>query len=276
MSYLLDNVSPDTGERFAGLEACFDQTTFRHLTALGIAPGWRCWELGAGGGSVACWMAEQVGDRGTVLATDLNTDWMAPDMPSTIEIRQHDVDSDPIPTSTFELIHARLVLAHLPRRDAIIPRLVSALAPGGWLVLEEFSDAFPIYPEPATDEERAFIRVVGSFRELLHRRGADTTSYPQTLAWRLERSGLVGVGAEGRLIFGRGRTPAAAVFRANLRQTGHLAVDAGLASKADVTTFLRLLDDPQFIFTLPILISAWGQHDRRRTFPVCDQGIAAT
>ena len=39
MSYLLDNLAPQTGDRFAGLEACFDETTFRHLTAVGIGPG---------------------------------------------------------------------------------------------------------------------------------------------------------------------------------------------------------------------------------------------
>jgi hypothetical protein len=48
MTYLLDNLAAETQGRFAGLEACFDATTFRYLTALGISPGWRCWELGAG------------------------------------------------------------------------------------------------------------------------------------------------------------------------------------------------------------------------------------
>jgi hypothetical protein len=61
--YLLDNSSPETEGRFGGLEACFDEATFRHLTSVGIDRGWRCWELGAGSGSVAGWMAEQVGDE---------------------------------------------------------------------------------------------------------------------------------------------------------------------------------------------------------------------
>jgi len=55
MTYLLDKVAAETQGRFAGLQACFDPTTFRHLTALGISPGWRCWELGAGSGSVSRW-----------------------------------------------------------------------------------------------------------------------------------------------------------------------------------------------------------------------------
>lgn len=53
------------------------------------------------------------------------------DMPGQVEIRSHDVTSDEIPTSAYDVIHARLVPGHLPQRDAIIPPLVSALATGG-------------------------------------------------------------------------------------------------------------------------------------------------
>ena len=54
-SYLLDNASPQAAQRFAGLEACYDHSTFALLSALGLTDGWRCWEIGAGGGSVrAC------------------------------------------------------------------------------------------------------------------------------------------------------------------------------------------------------------------------------
>ncbi len=204
ISYLLDNLAPQTGNRFAGLEACFDETTFRHLTAVGIGPGWRCWEVGAGSGSVAGWMADRVGSEGAVLATDLNVDWIRSNISPRVEIRLHDLTSDEIPRSAYDLIHARLVLGHLPQRDAIIPRLVSALASGGWLVLEEFFDAFPGCPEPRTEQERTFEKVLHAFRELLRRREADTTSYPSTLPWRLKRTDLVGVGGEGKLLFARG------------------------------------------------------------------------
>jgi Methyltransferase domain len=185
--YLLDNLDPETGGRFGGLEACFDETTFRHLKALGVGAGWRCWEIGAGGGSVTRWMAEQVGGHGSVLATDLNLDWISPDQPAGVELRRHDVTSDEIPSSAYELIHARLVLGHLSQRDELIPRLVSALVPGGWLALEEFSSSFRMRSEPGTEDERTFARVVDAFRELLHRRGGDTTTYPRALPWQLNK-----------------------------------------------------------------------------------------
>jgi SAM-dependent methyltransferase len=259
MTYLLDNVAAETQGRFAGLEACFDATTFRYLTALGIGPGWRCWELGAGSGSVSRWMAARVGDEGSVLTTDINLDWIDRDMPRQVEIRHHDVATDQVLPSAYELIHARLVLLHLPQRDVVIQRLISALAPGGWLVLEEFDQIFPPCPEGATDEQRTFTRVREAFSELLQRRGADTSSYPRTLPWRLKRAGLIEVGAEGRLIFVQGGTPGAAIQRANLLQTGGLAVQSGLIAPNDLTTFVRLLDDPKFMFAMPLMVSAWGR-----------------
>lgn len=262
MSYLLDNAAPQAGGRFAGLEACYDQSTCGYLSALGLGEGWRCWEIGAGSGSVARWMAAQVGESGSVLGTDLNLDWIDAGMPRQVELRRHDVTSDEIPSSSYDLIHARLVLVHLPGRDEVIERLVAALAPGGWLVLEEFDHTLPPCPEPTSDEQRTFNRVREAFSELLDRRGANTTTYPRTLPWRMQRAGLVQTGAEGRLAFATGTSPGAAVQRANLVQTGDQAVDAGLITADDVTTFLRVLDDPGFTFTMPLLISAWG---RRRS-----------
>jgi hypothetical protein len=37
---------------FATLAALFNPGTFRLIEMLGIGPGWRCWEVGAGGATV--------------------------------------------------------------------------------------------------------------------------------------------------------------------------------------------------------------------------------
>ena len=38
-----------------------------------MGPGWRCAELGAGAGSMARWMADRVGESGSVTAIDRDT-----------------------------------------------------------------------------------------------------------------------------------------------------------------------------------------------------------
>ena len=58
--YLLDNRAPAAERRFGALSALFDDVTFRHVDALGIQRGWRCWEVGAGGPSVPNRLAGRV------------------------------------------------------------------------------------------------------------------------------------------------------------------------------------------------------------------------
>jgi len=48
-----------------------------------------------------------------------------------MEIRRHNIVSDPLPDAAFDLIHARLVLIHIPEREKVLARLVAALKPGG-------------------------------------------------------------------------------------------------------------------------------------------------
>ena len=60
--YVFDNaVTAETGMRFSGLEATFDPATIGYLTSVGVTDGWACWEIGAGGGSIASWLAKRAG-----------------------------------------------------------------------------------------------------------------------------------------------------------------------------------------------------------------------
>ena len=54
-----------------------------------------------------------------------------------VEVRQGDVRTDDFASGTFDLIHTRLVLTHLPDRVAVMKRMVDWLAPGGWVLFEE-------------------------------------------------------------------------------------------------------------------------------------------
>jgi hypothetical protein len=98
--YLLDNAQAEAGERFVALAELFDGVTRGHFDRLGMGPGWRCWEVGAGGRSVPEALAAAVGPTGYVLATDINPAWLDPH--GTYEVRRHDIVADP-PPATFDL-----------------------------------------------------------------------------------------------------------------------------------------------------------------------------
>ena len=131
--YVFDNaVTAETGLRFSGLEATFDPSTIRYLTGVGVTDGWVCWEIGAGGGSIARWLAERVGPTGSVLATDIDPRFIPASQLGQLEVVRHDVTTDAIPAARYDLIHARLVLSHLPQRLDVLVRFVTSAA-AGWL-----------------------------------------------------------------------------------------------------------------------------------------------
>jgi len=112
--YLLDNAVPAAGAGFDAIAELFDASTLRHIDALGVAPGWRCWEVGAGGPTVVRGLAARVGPTGHVLATDIDVSWTGAAADDNVTIARHDVAADPPPDGPFDLVHARLVLVHSP------------------------------------------------------------------------------------------------------------------------------------------------------------------
>jgi Methyltransferase domain len=101
---------------YATLGALFNASTFRHVDALGIQPGWRCWEVGAGGPTVPAWLGRRVEPGGHVLATDVDVAALREAAEPGFDVLRHDVAAEPVPAGGFDLVHARLVVMHLADR----------------------------------------------------------------------------------------------------------------------------------------------------------------
>jgi SAM-dependent methyltransferase len=163
-AYAFDNDDPVAAERLDLLSAVLDGFTTSRLSSLGGLTGRRCLELGAGNGSIAGWLADQAGPSGRVLATDVNTRHIPADRG--YGVVRHDLTRDPLPDGPWDLIHARLVLGHLPGRHDILRRLAATLAPGGALAVEEWDDSHAglvlAAPEPeATTLFPAYLSALG-------------------------------------------------------------------------------------------------------------------
>jgi tRNA A58 N-methylase Trm61 len=76
--YSFDNSLTDEGARLRLLEKIADPRSISLLDELGIDAGARCAELGPGGGSMAAWWANWVGDSGSVLAVDRDLELCRP------------------------------------------------------------------------------------------------------------------------------------------------------------------------------------------------------
>jgi ubiquinone/menaquinone biosynthesis C-methylase UbiE len=115
--YLLSNAWEREEERLADLEASWDPGTIGLLEDIGVGPGWRCLEAGAGHGSIARWLARRVGPDGRVVATDIDTRFLEGIDEPSLEVRRHDLVNDALEEESFDLVHTRLLLEHLSERD---------------------------------------------------------------------------------------------------------------------------------------------------------------
>ncbi|HEV3365669.1 MAG TPA: methyltransferase domain-containing protein, partial [Acidimicrobiia bacterium] len=109
----------------------------------GVEPGWRCLELGAGGGSVTRLLCDRVGPEGRVAAVDLDTRFVEEIEAGNLEVHRRDLVAEGLPGDAYDLIHARMLLMHIPTREKILEEMAAALRPGGWLLIEDM-DVFPL------------------------------------------------------------------------------------------------------------------------------------
>lgn len=256
--YLLDNRQAEAAERFDAFATLFDPTTFRHLERFGIGPGWRCWEVGAGGTSVASWLAKKVGPTGRVVATDIDTSLLTQAARPPVEVRIHDVGTDEPPGEGFDLVHARLVLVHVPDRERALRTMIEALRPGGRLLIEDADPALQplLCPDEYGPDQQLANRLRHGFRKLLADRGADL-SYGRRLPRLLREAGLRRVEADAYFPI---TSPAcAALESATVRQIRDQLVAEGIATDEDIDRHLANVAAGGMDLATAPMISAWGR-----------------
>src|SRR5208282_1526692 len=256
-TYALDNSSKETPARFDALSGMFDRATSRALEDRGVSEGWRCLEVGGGGGSISAWLANRVGPTGHVLVTDIDPRFLEPLSAQNVEVQKHNIVTDPLPDAAFDLIHARLVLIHLPEREKVLARLVSALKPGGWLVDEDF-DSVSLLPDPSVSSGEVSLDSQMAVMRILKDRGVERR-FGRLLYGRLRAYGLVEVGAEGRLFMWRGGSSDVSLMRTNFKQLGADLLDAHYITEQEFAQDSARLDDPDFMAPSPIMWTAWGR-----------------
>jgi SAM-dependent methyltransferase len=259
-------VAEDTGAEaeqspaspFAVMEQVYDPETYRLLYARGIDDGWRCLEVGGGGGSIAKWLCRRVGSNGRVVVTDTDISHMAGLEEANLEIERHDVAVDPIPERVFNLVHARLVLGEVMQRDAALQSMLNSLRSGGWLVIEDLdrTSLAPDTDDPAA--EALFVKVENAVAGLLTAQGADPV-LGRRLFRRLTSLGLSDVFARGGSAGEAGGSPSAGLLRQELERLRDQLLASGSVTGEEIDACAALLADPGFAFMSPILVTAWGR-----------------
>lgn len=242
-------------ERLEVLQQFHDPLSIRLFDAIGVGEGWRCLDVGAGGGSSTRILAERVGTTGSVVATDLDPRLLEPLAGDRVEVLQHDLLVDPLPADEFDLAHIRLVLMHVPSRVEALRRVVASLRPGGWIAVIDV-DFTGVRITPSTpSSERAF----SAFFDAIAAAGWDP-AYGARLYRNLESVELTDIAAEYLAYegFGGERTR---LFGLTLERLRTRMLEHG-ATDEDVDAARRSLEDPRARFRGPVTTLARARKER--------------
>jgi 2-polyprenyl-3-methyl-5-hydroxy-6-metoxy-1,4-benzoquinol methylase len=254
--YAFPHTAAAESRRLRLFEQRLDPLSIRRIERLGLRPGARCLEVGAGLGSIARWLCERVGDDGHVTATDLQIHQLSAVSAPNLTVVVHDVRSDDFPERSFEFVHARAVLMHVDRRMSILKRMVSWLVPGGWLLLEEpdfgmwDGDLDPLWSAHPRAWHEAFPH--GSMVQ------------GRTLLRQIHRLNLDEVGADAELDIVAPGTPLAEFYQLSLAALQQPCLDAGIMTEAEAHVLMNRPAQPDFLACGFAHIGAWGRRPTAR------------
>jgi SAM-dependent methyltransferase len=264
-AYALEH-TPQEYERLRVQARVWEAATGRLLDQVGLGPGATCLDAGCGPGETMRLMAERVGPAGRVLGIDADPVLGAMTL-ATLRDAGHGqcyfqaqdlTAGQPIPGAPFDLVYARLLLVHLPDRAAVLARLWDAVAPGGYLVVQDYdAGTFGVLPELPSFAEMTRV-MIGTFQAA----GADVRT--GALLPRLFVQAGAGI-PDGTDVTGRveplgagGRAYAENAYRSLLPA----ALAHGITTEADSAAMLaelakdtaRFADSPVL---WPLMIGAW-------------------
>jgi SAM-dependent methyltransferase len=248
--YVLDQGFVDERARLSGMEALWDPGSQALLDELGIGPGWKCLEVGAGGGSMVEWMA----DRGAhVTAIDIDIRYIEHLASDSIAVRRIDLREDELPQAEFDLVHSRLVLEHLAARRQILDRLVATLKPGGWMIMEDYDWTNYGFE----DGIRGFSEIGDVILDFMTTAGFER-DYGRRVVTDMEAAGLTDIRGEGRARLIDSTSPGFDFFRLSFESLREAVVKAGLLSAEQADAAAGTFDQDARLLT-PMMMAGIGR-----------------
>jgi SAM-dependent methyltransferase len=188
-----------------------------------------------------------------VVATDIDTRFLREIEAENLAVLRRDLVADPLPEGAFDLVHIRAVLMHLPQREALLSTLAGALAPGGWLLIED-GDLFPV----TAQAEGAYAAAWEAVSEALATASGFAPFWARSLPRLLANGGLCDVGGSADVPLFPGGSETAELFALTWDQAlERVTLDS--ESRVAVERARQELDDPDRWFPAVALVAAWGR-----------------
>ncbi|MEU4244256.1 class I SAM-dependent methyltransferase [Actinoplanes sp. NPDC026619] len=253
-TYMFDNSTEDAERQVELLGQILDGHTETVLAGLDIQIDWQCLDLGSGGGTVAGLLTDQFGaDR--VVAIDQDPRHIHPR--DGLEIRTSDVMDADLGDGVYDLIHARLLFMHLPQREQLLHRAITALKPGGLLVISDWDcthldEMLLTGRDELRDAFRAFQQALIS---LGARRGMDA-GWARGIPAVFAAAGLTDISGLVHNQLWRGGQPGMQLHACNSRQKQKSLLGAGVTMR-QLDVLRDGMDDPEVLgYTYPMYTAA--------------------
>jgi ubiquinone/menaquinone biosynthesis C-methylase UbiE len=154
--YIID-IGEYGSEGLGKLDYCFNQTTKEFLLSAGLKQAKTILDIGCGSGIMTCWIAEQVGNQGKIIAIEndinqLNAAKRNAEMRKLSNIDFQFCSAYEIEklNSTFDFVYCRFVLHHLHNPEKVIAKIHDLINPNGVYASEEgivnFAFSYPFSP----------------------------------------------------------------------------------------------------------------------------------
>jgi ubiquinone/menaquinone biosynthesis C-methylase UbiE len=246
-------------ERLTLYEGAYDPDTIRQLTARGVSKGWRCLEIGTGGGSIARWLASRVGPSGKVVATDINVRFLRGLTIPQLEVREHNILTDSLEKNSFDLVHARMVLMHLREPEKALQKMADAVQPGGWLFIEDADFGSILTSSLADPSLDQIVEIFRKFFIFWKNHGIMDPYFGRRVKGLLQELKFLDIDGHGWVQTFRGGEPLARIFQIVCQYNKKQGLSNRLLTEEDADNIEHKILDPAVTWLDQTVFGAWGR-----------------
>src|SRR5262249_7074035 len=157
-----------------------------------------------------------------------------------VEVRRHNIIEDELEAAHYDLAHCRALLMHLPDPIRALRRLVDAVRPGGWLLVEEADGSASCgAADPGHARAARFDRSSRTLWAALKADGTMDLDFGRRLPALFEGFGVRDLGHEGVPLTARGGDPMARFVQMTDQLVRARFIAAGVLPEADFDELSR-------------------------------------
>jgi SAM-dependent methyltransferase len=263
-NYLLPN-DPSELDRLRLQARVWEPEVEIMLDRIGVAPGWRCVDLGCGVMGVLGPLSRRVGPRGKVIGVEQESKAVAgarelirEQQWTNVEVVEQDAYHTTLERESFDLTHVRFVFAPVGRDEALLNEMLSLTRPGGVLAIQEpDASSWNCYPANA-----GWATLKAAILDAFARGGGDFNAGQRTFGM-LRRAGVEDVQIRASVLALQDQHPYKRLpvqFAVSLRRR---ILDGGLLSEPELDAAIaeceRAAADPQTMVITFVVTQVWGQ-----------------